>query len=92
MSNENFPIQGHDWRKNGEKPLSTFQESYPIRLVDGSDMQVLCVHLSEDSTSPVYFRGVPDAYLGGAVYQASKAEDAVDNPVTEIKEEAAELE
>ena len=95
MSNENFPIQGHDWRKNSEKPLTTFQESFPITLENGGTMQVLQVHISDDPNSPLYFRGIPDAYLGGAVYRAEKAEDLIDNPVSSAEQQApaeAELE
>ena len=78
---ENFPIQGNDPRQNVDKPAATFQKAYFMTGADGKDFQVLEVHISEEENSPVYFRGVPEAYNGGATFREQLAPDFVGDPI-----------
>ena len=84
-NNEVFPIQGNDPRPNGEKPEQTWQEAYDIETADGGTMRVLAVHVGADATTPVYFRGIPEAYKGGAVKRDNLAADFVGDPVAAVK-------
>lgn len=77
-SQENFPIQGNDTRKNIDKPRTTWQRAYDVLLSDGSTMRALEVHVNDDPSSPVYFNGDPNLYKGGAVYHEELENDAID--------------
>jgi hypothetical protein len=82
---ENFPIQGNDPRANGEKPKTTWQRAYPITMADGKEARILEVHVNDDPFSPVYFRGIPEMYKGGAVYRENLAADFVGDPVEAVE-------
>jgi hypothetical protein len=83
---KDFPIQGSDSRLNSEKPKTTWQEAYDAKMADGSDVRILAVHVSDDPTSAVYFRGVPEAYKGGAVHREELAPDFVGDPAEATEE------
>lgn len=77
---EKFPIQGNDPRKNSEKPKTTWQEAYDADLGGAEPTRILAVHVSDEPTSPVYFRGIPEAYKGGAVNRPELNPDFVGDP------------
>lgn len=58
---ENF-TQGNDPRTNEEKPATTWQVYTPAT-------GILQVMLTDDPSSPIYFEGKPEEYLGGATKQ-----------------------
>ena len=83
---ENF-IQGNDPRKNIEKPKTTWQKAYDMDMGKEKPVRVLEVHVNDNPESDVYFRGIPEAYKGGAVYRENLPDDFVGDPAEEIKEE-----
>lgn len=60
-----------DTRLNNEKPKTTYQEAYWAN-VNGEQVRMLKVHVSDDPNSEVYFHGLAEDYLGGATYDDSK--------------------
>lgn len=88
MSNE-YPIQGSDPRQNIDKPKAVWEEAYDADLGGDKPTRVLAVHTSEDPTSTVYFRGLPELYKGGATYRPELAPDFVGDPI-ELESEAGE--
>jgi hypothetical protein len=92
MSEFNSEIQGNDQRLNSAKPKTTYQRAYDAEMASGVIMRVLEVHISDDAFSHVYFRGIPEAYKGGAVYRENLPADFVGDlvePTAEPGEAAA---